>query len=201
MMLRRWVLFGVFLALTGCTVYRHAAPPKPPDFTAAELGTRLHLKVGVLLPSQREFEVIPQDSIREREYKLAVQGAQRLVSVLAASQIVDSVEAADSDQGPYDVILASLPLDGHSTGMDSPAILMYGGVLPQYSKADAGVRFRFVKGGSGEFTFNWTQSELVALWAPVMAVSPEWQISRESSTYWRDLRTALLAKFSSLQQP
>jgi hypothetical protein len=191
-------LLCLTLVLSGCTAYRHPASLKPPAFTADELADRLHLKVAVRMPSISELETVKNANVREVYYEMEVEHAHRLISILTDCQVVESVVAIDEADGPFDAIIVDLPMNVERTDMDDPMALMYGGVLPVYSKAERGIHFRFLKGGDGEFTFEWTESEVISLWAPVLtAGNSKWTTSGKSTAYWYDLRAELLRTFST----
>lgn len=195
-------LLCLTLVLAGCAAYRHPASLKPPAFTADELAARLHLKVAVRMPSISEFETVKDANVREVYYEREVEHAKRLISIMTDCQVVESVVALDEAGGPFDAIIVDLPMNVERTGMDDPMALIYGGVLPVYSKAERGIHFRFLKGGDGEFTFKWTESEVISLWAPVLtAGNSKWTTSRTSTVYWYDLRAQLLRAFSTVVQP
>ena len=195
-------LLCLTLVLAGCAAYRHPAALKPPAFTADELAARLHLKVAVRMPSISELETVKNVNVREVYYEKEVEHAHRLISILTDCQVVESVVAIDEAGGPFDAIIVDLPMNVERTDMDDPMALMYGGVLPVYSKAERGIHFRFLKGGAGDFTFKWTESEVMSLWAPVLAAgNSKWTMSRTSTAYWYDLRAQLLGAFSTIAQP
>ena len=195
-------LLCLTLVLAGCAAYRHPAALKPPTFTADELAARLHLKVAVRMSSISELETVKNVNVREVYYEKEVEHAHRLISILTDCQVVESVVAIDEAGGPFDAIIVDLPMNVERTDMDDPMALMYGGVLPVYSKAERGIHFRFLKGGAGDFTFKWTESEVISLWAPVLAAgNSKWTMSRTSTAYWYDLRAQLLGAFSTIAQP
>ena len=195
-------LLCLTLVLAGCAAYRHPASLKPPAFTADELAARLHLKVAVRMSSISELETVKNVNVREVYYEKEVEHAHRLISILTDCQVVESVVAIDEAGGPFDAIIVDLPMNVERTDMDDPMALMYGGVLPVYSKAERGIHFRFLKGGAGDFTFKWTESEVMSLWAPVLATgNSKWTMSRKSTAYWYDLRAQLLRAFSTIAQP
>lgn len=195
----RWI-YGLLLTLTGCTAYQNPASLAPPAFSAEELSARIHLKVAVRLPEKADFELIKDAYMREAYYDLAVSRANRLVAVLRGCQVVDSISIENVKES-YDVVIVDLPVKVERTGLDDPMALIYGGVLPVYSKDERGVRFGFLKGGSGDFTFTWTESKVIAIWAPVVAAgNSKWETSRKSTKYWYDLRAELLKTFSSINR-
>lgn len=185
--------------MIGCAAYQHPASTKPPTFTAGELNGRLHMNVAVQMPVMTQFESIKDSNMRQTQYDLATSHAQRLIEILRDCEVVDSVSPTDGDAQSYAAVIQDLTMNVERTGMDDPMALVYGGVLPVYSKSERGVHFRFLKGGSGEFTFEWTESVVISVWAPLMTVgSSKWETNRKSTTYWYDLRKELLKAFTSV---
>ena len=198
-MLRIAVVAGLVVLATGCVAYRNAAPRQAPSFSAEELSARLPLKIGVHMPQPAEFQSVPEQFERQFRYEMALGEAKRLISTLTACQVVESVSFVESAGDSYDVILMALPRTTEQTGLDDPWLLLYGGAVPTYSKSERGVSFRFLKGGSGDVIFKWTESTVIGLWAPLVSgSSSKWQSSRKSTTYWYDLRSEMLRVFSHL---
>ncbi len=193
------LIFAVF----GCAVYKNPASKVPPAFTADELSKRLHLKIGVQIPKKSQFESIKSSSERKWQYDMAVADTDRLIKTLEECQIVDSISRVDEDYTGYDMVIMNLLVGAHPKGGgQDPMILIYGGVLPLHEKSERGIHFQFLSGAEGEFKFQWTESVVVSIWAPVMTVgNAKWQDSgnakKSATTYWYDLRSELLKVFSS----
>jgi hypothetical protein len=189
---------GLALILSGCAVYKNPVSLQPPAFTPEELRARLSLNVAVHIPNETEFQSIKDPNMRRFRVDAAIAHANQLVSILRDCQVVNFVAAGETSDDIDDAVIVDLPMQVERTGMDDPMALIYGGVLPVYTKGERGIHFRFIKCGSGDFTFRWTESVVVAIWAPLIAAgNSKWETNRRSTKYWYDLRTELIRAFSS----
>jgi len=191
------IFFTCVALLPGCVSYKNPGPNGPPVFSQQDIQTRVAIRVGVRAPNKTDFLTVAEPSEREWRYTAALDEAKRLVRILSDCQLFESVVLTESGDTSCDVLLLALPRSVERTQLDDPWLLLYGGVIPSHSKNERGVCFRFLRGGTGDVIFKWTEEVVIGLWAPAVSSSSEkWESSRSSSTYWRDLRTEMLQVFS-----
>jgi hypothetical protein len=211
-MMRLALKMALVVFVAGCVSYQNPGPSGRPTLSVEELAGRLPIKVGIRMPTMVEFQAIPNEHQRQLQYDLALSESKRLLSILTDCQVLQSVSAVESSLDSYDAVIVALPRSVGRTDLDDPWLLLYGGVIPSYSKNERGISFRFEKGGHGDVLFKWTESLVVGLWAPFVSASGEkWMSSRKSTTYWQDLRAEMLRVFltppggssanNSLQRP
>lgn len=199
--MKHWAFWTIILVISsGCASYKNPGPNGPPHFTTDELSRRLHLSVLILKPRISDFSAITDESEQEWRREAADRESQRLQRILLDCQIFDGVTLGDSPVDGGAVVLRALPRNIERTGLDDPWLLLYGGVIPSYSKNERGVAFRVLRPNSGDFVFKWTEEVVIGLWAPAVAGSSgKWESSRARSTYWVDLRHELLRTFAMLE--
>lgn len=193
--------FLILFVATGCAVYKNPAPSIPGE--TATLGWHAHypLHICVRTPQGADFNCIRDKNIRQFELQQSISEAQRLVKILNQCRLFDEVTMSDPESTSCDITIAALPRTCERTDYDSPWLLLYGGVLPIYSKNNKGVYFEFLDGSDEEFSFDWTEEMVIGLWAPVVRIAgTNWQFGHTSNLYWKQLRTALIQKFDDIQK-
>lgn len=148
------------------------------------------------MPDAAAFASLPSEYERKSRYDAARQESERLVRILTDCQLFDEVFLLEEAGRECDCELLALPRTVERTSLDDPWLLLYGGVIPSYSKNERGISFRFVKGASGDVIFRWTEEMVIGFWAPVVAGSKGWAGSRRASTYWHDLRAEMYRVFT-----
>ncbi len=169
-------------------------------YTEEELKQTIPIRIGVRVTGAEAFKSLPSEHERKWRYEAARQESERLVQILTDCQLFDEVVLLEGTERECDFELLALPRTVERTSLDDPWLLLYGGVVPSYSKNERGICFRFVKGGSGDVIFRWTEEVVIGLWAPVVSGSKGWTASRKASTYWRDLRTEMYRVFSEAER-
>jgi hypothetical protein len=193
------LILAVFM-MGGCVSYKNPGPSGPPAYTGEEVKRRISVRIGVRVTEEAAFNSLPNAYERKWRYEAARQESERLVRILADCQLFDEVVLLEEAGRECDFELLALPRTGERTSLDDPWLLLYGGVVPSYSKNERGICFRFVKGASGDVIFRWTEEMVVGLWAPVVSGSKGWTSSRRASTYWRDLRAEMYRVFSEVEK-
>jgi len=193
-------LFLAAFVVAGCASFKNPGPSGPPVYAEAELKQKVAVRIGVRAPEASAFSSVSNEFERKLMFDAALQESERLVQILTDCRLFDAVTLIERSNPDCDFELLALPRTVERTSMDDPWLLLYGGVIPSYSKQERGICFRFVKGASGDVIFRWTEEVVIGLWAPFVSSSKGWTGSRRASTYWHDLRVEMLKVFTEAEK-
>jgi hypothetical protein len=119
--------------------------------------------------------------------------AERLVNILKKTELFDEVNLISDSNKSSDIILEIIHRPPGLEDPDNVWALLYLRVIPVYQGEQRGIYFKFLKGGAGEFHFDWVEEIILSIysWA-ISGLSKEWQSTTEDSKYWEELRKKLV---------
>lgn len=184
--------------LVGCATTKNPGPAPSAHFSDNELRDKLDITVHVEMPEIRDLDDMIPDETKIWVYERARFESQRLVEILRKCELFKNVVTRRIDPNLERIVtVKALPRKTEGTGFEDPMILIYGGIIPIYSKNNHGVSFALVESNS-DFHFEWTEETVIGLIAPVMsATQKNWSSKRENEDYWNQLRAKLHAFFKA----
>lgn len=191
----------LLIPVTGCIALKDSVPPVPQAPLIAQWRPRYASSVCVRNPTREDFKDVTNRWELERKIQSGRQNAHRLAQILTQCRLFREITVSNFAPCTNALVIQALPNNPQYADADSPWLLLYGGVIPIYDRADEGVRFKFVKGGTNDFIFQWSTQSVLGFWAPfVAAVGPGWRLGSiigwrhvaDDSLYWNELRSALI---------
>lgn len=169
--------------LSGCATYKNPVPREGPYFIEHQLQPRFKYTIGIRAPEISDFEDIEPEWDCDFKYKWMLSEAKRLVSILNKTELFDDITLINDLDNSADIILVTIHRPPHPSDADNVWLLLYLGVFPVCQGEQQGVYFKFIKGGSGEFRFDWVEETIVSIysWA-ISGLSKRWQWDNHCSS-------------------
>jgi len=184
----------LFLIISACATYRNPVPRNDPYFTKQQLlQPRFKYTVGIKTPQISDFKNYEHEWNRDYQYKWMLNEAKRLVYILKKLEVFDDVKLINDIDNSTDLIVETVCRPPNLGDPDHAWLLLYLGVFPVYQGKQRGIYFKFIKGGTGELSFDWVEEVIISIysWA-ISGLSEEWQSMTEDSKYWKILRKKLV---------
>jgi len=192
------VVTSAALCMSGCAAFKNTGSGRSiPSFAGNELATRIPATVFIIRPELSDFSHVPEGLQRNIDYSQAIYQTDQLLEILQKVQMFDSVRAGRRVPEDADIVIRAKPFGTTYTDPDSVWVLWTLGVIPYHEKSEVGICFDFIKGGTGNFKFEWQEEMVLGFWAPfLVGFSKQWSLSPNSDKFWKSLRSALVTRFA-----